>query len=227
MESIKQFYDKHVECWQNNPRHGVRQSYLSVLGDVKGKHILDIGCGCGFDIKELSDSGAFGTGLDISEHSLQIAKERLGNECSWNLLCEDFFNYSPEQKFDIVIFSMIVMHYADLNIVFKQLAQFLKPSGQLLLVTNNPYLVLLDYDLPYPPAGKSIEYTHKFVFNSKEILVKKYLHAFSDFYNIAKANDLVVDVFQEIADYSEETRFYNPNPHNGIPNFITFLYIKS
>lgn len=224
MNSISRFYDEHVECWIHNPRHSVRHSYLSLLGKVQGKSVVDIGCGCGFDMVELAAMGCHGTGLDISEYSLQIAKKRLESHNGWNLLCEDFFTYTPEQEYDIAVFSMIVMHYADLNSVFSKLAKFIKPGGQLLLVTNNPYLVMLDYDLPYPQTGKSVAYTHKFIYNEEEFTVEKYLHAFSDYYNAAKANGLLVDLFLEQANYSDETRFFNPNPRNDIPNFITFLY---
>ena len=227
INSICQFYDKYVDCWVRNPRISVRQSYLRLLGEVRCKRVIDIGCGCGFDLAELKVLGCYGTGLDISENSLQIARKRLGTVSKTDLLCEDYFNYTPEQKFDIAVFSMVVMHYPNLDSVFKKLAQFLKPGGQLLLVTNNPYLVLMDYNLPYPQAGKSVEYIHKFVYNGEEITLKKYLHAFSDYYNIAKSNGFMVDIFQEQVDYSDETSFFNPNPRNDIPNFITFLYRKS
>lgn len=225
--SISQFYNDYAECWVNYPRLSVRKSYLNLLGNVENKNVLDIGCGCGFDMVELNTLGAYGTGLDISNYSLQIAREKLGANSRWNLMCADFFTYSPNQVFDIVIFSMVIMHYEDMNFVYQKLAQFAKPGGQVLLVTNNPYLVLMDYNLQYPSSGRSVEYLHRFLYKGKEIFQKKYLHAFSDYFSIAKKNGLMIEFFQEQVNYTDETYFFNPTPHNNIPNFITFLYKKA
>lgn len=227
MNELSCFYDENADCWVNNPRMSVRKSYLGLLGTVRNKSVLDIGCGCGFDMAELSALGASGTGLDISKHSLQIAKERLGGDFRWDLLHEDFFTYTTDNKYDIVIFSMVVMHYSDLDLVFKKLSQFLKPGGLLLLVTNNPYLVLLDYNLQYPSSGNSVSYMHQFVYNGKEIKLKKYLHPFMDYFTMSNKNLLKIEAFQELSNYSNETLFFNPTPRCGIPNFLTFLYKKS
>lgn len=227
MNKIQKFYDKYADLWVNNPRYSIRNSYLNLLGDVRGKSIIDVGCGCGFDIAELTAKGAYGTGLDFSEQSIQIARERLGDRGNWNFVCGDFFTYIPEYEYDVVVFSMIIMHYADMNAVFKKLSQFIKHGGQLLLVTNNPYLVLMEYNLQYPVSGTSIAYTHRFVYNNKEILIEKYLHPFVSYFSMAKMNGLKIEGFQELVNYSEETKFFNPNPYSDIPNFLTFLYKKS
>ena len=49
---------------------------LSLIGDVKGKRILDIGCGFGKTDAALSDAGAsFILGIDISEKMIGKARE--------------------------------------------------------------------------------------------------------------------------------------------------------
>ncbi|MBR6445351.1 MAG: class I SAM-dependent methyltransferase [Prevotella sp.] len=227
MNVIKKFYDDFSEFWMENPRFGVRSAYLGMLGNVNGKSVLDIGCGCGFDIELLSNKGAHGIGIDFSENAIQQSRLRIGNNNNWKLVCADFMDYTPQHQFNIVLFSMVVMHYMDLYAVFNKLSSFVKRDGLLLLVTNNPYLVKLDYNLPYPTGNTCIPYEHHFNIDGREVNVKKYLHSFSNYINNASINQLAVNSMQEIEMYSQETRFFNPVPHASIPNFITILYSKN
>jgi len=227
MESIKQFYDDFVDCWLNNPRYSVRRSYLNVLGNVEGKRVLDIGCGCGFDIKELSSKGAYGTGIDFSEIAIRNSKEFVGDDSKWIFICDDFMSYRTNNKYDIVLFSMIVMHYHNLDAIFNTLSSFMKKGGLLLLVTNNPYLICKDYNLPYPEEDKCIPYKHHFFYNGETMTVPKYLHSFSDYINKAVIGGLSIVSLKEISIYSEETLFFNPVYHPSIPNFLSILYTKN
>ena len=226
MKPLEQFYDDFVDYWIQNPRPSVREAYLGLLGDVRGQRVIDIGCGCGLDIKELSKRGAHGTGLDFSKKSIQQAQKLIGTDEKWNFVCTDFLSYHPQEQYDIALFSMIVMHYPDLSVVFKHIASMLKEHGRLLLVTNNPYLVCADYHLPYPKENESRPYMHRFEYEGNEMTVEKYLHAFSGYVNRASENGLSVASVQELAIYTEETRFFNPVQHPSIPNFLTFLFIK-
>ena len=47
---------------------------LELLGNVKGKKVLDYGCGSGIYLKLLKERGANIKGFDISEEMLKIAK---------------------------------------------------------------------------------------------------------------------------------------------------------
>ena len=48
-----------------------------MLPDVRGKKVLDIGCGMGQHAKQYHDMGAESVlGIDISEKMLEFAKER-------------------------------------------------------------------------------------------------------------------------------------------------------
>jgi 2-polyprenyl-3-methyl-5-hydroxy-6-metoxy-1,4-benzoquinol methylase len=53
----------------------VLPSFLKLLGDVKGKKILDIGCGPGLYASLLTQKGAVVHGMDISKELIGIAKK--------------------------------------------------------------------------------------------------------------------------------------------------------
>src|SRR5262252_1715483 len=47
-----------------------------VLGDVRGKRILEVGCGDGFKAITLALRGATVVGVDISSRAIEVARER-------------------------------------------------------------------------------------------------------------------------------------------------------
>jgi len=108
---------------------------LSVLGNVKGKKILDFGCGSGIYARLLTKKGAKLKGFDISPEMLKIAKQlnpkldlRLGSG-----------NKIPfKEKFDIVLASLVVHYLKDWNKMFKQVKRVLKKGGYFIFSTGNP-----------------------------------------------------------------------------------------
>lgn len=226
----KKFYSENIKCWIENPRHCVRKLYIDMLGNVSGKRIIDVGCGCGYDIDHyLSKRGAHGIGLDFCEEAYNAVRGRIREFKDWKIVHTDMMQYIPDdEKFDIVIFSMVVMHYHNLSAIFEKLSSFLKPGGLLLLVTNNPYLICKEYDLSYPDADKSVSYQHHFFHQGKELTVTKYAHSISNYINTAFHHGLVVNNIQEFTLYNEETQFFNPViPNPPIPNILSILYEQS
>lgn len=226
MNEVQEFYSKNIKYWLDNPRYTIREGYLDLLGDISGKRIIDIGCGCGFDMQILSKrhKNIKGIGLDFCKESIEEAKVVLGNYTDWKFVQKDMMDYNPQQRFDIIVFSMVVMFYPDLCAIFKKMASLLNPGGQLLLVTNNPYLICKEYDVPYPEGTKSIKYQHVFPIQGKGEAITKYVHSFSSYINSALTSGFIVQRALEQAVYNEETSFYNPDANPSIPNFISFLY---
>jgi SAM-dependent methyltransferase len=81
---------------------------------AKNGRILDLGCGPGNTANEL-DSSAYGTyvGVDISEAALTKAKKRTeknGRTGKNSFVREDFVNYAPSEKFDVILFRESIYH---------------------------------------------------------------------------------------------------------------------
>lgn len=88
-----------------------KPAIFSTLPDVKGKSIIDLGCGYGENCKAFSEMGAeLVVGIDISNKMLEIAKEEnSANNIKYsNLPMEEI--KSIGQKFDIAV-SSLAMHY--------------------------------------------------------------------------------------------------------------------
>ena len=80
----------------------------------KGKKVLEIGCGIGTDAVQFVQNGASYTGIELSEKSLQIARDRFaiyGLEGKFlQLDAETCDNHSYNNKFDL-IYSFGVIHH--------------------------------------------------------------------------------------------------------------------
>lgn len=118
---------------------------VNKICDVKGKSVLDIGCGGGIYTKAIADMGAFTvTALDFSEQMLFAAKENCkaypnitfqqGNALETNL---------KSNQFDIVLVRAVIHHIADLETCFKEAFRILKHGGIYLIQDRTPEDCLL------------------------------------------------------------------------------------
>lgn len=114
---------------------------LKFLGDVKGKQILDLGCGEGGYSRELAQRGARVTAVDCSEPAIRYATEQAEKE---GLLIEHYQRNSndlfeiADESFDIVLCSMMLMDCEDFEGTIKEVVRVLKPGGRLFASVLHP-----------------------------------------------------------------------------------------
>jgi SAM-dependent methyltransferase len=114
---------------------------LRLLGDLRGKSVLDIGCGEGTNSILLAKLGAQVTGIDISPKSIELAERRAEiNQVrgSCRFLCSPLETAELEQgSFDIIWGDAILHHViADLANVLSRLTLWAKPGA--LMVFGEP-----------------------------------------------------------------------------------------
>lgn len=78
-KNVRDFYNKTAIQWAD--QFYADEENLPVLADFMsrlphGARVLDLCCGAGYDSMRLSRMGASVVGIDISEASISIAKER-------------------------------------------------------------------------------------------------------------------------------------------------------
>lgn len=108
---------------------------LELLGNVKGKKILDYGCGSGIYLKLLKSKGANVKGFDISEEMLKIAKK---NNPSLELRQGSGYAIPFKEQFDVIVASLVVHYMNDWDKMFKEMARVLKKRGIVVFSTGNP-----------------------------------------------------------------------------------------
>ncbi|MFH1802027.1 MAG: class I SAM-dependent methyltransferase [archaeon] len=114
---------------------------LELLGRIKGKKILDFGCGSGIYAEILTKKGAKVKGFDISKQMLAIAKQK---NPELDLRHGSGYKIPFKEKFDIVISSLVVHYLNDWNKMLKEIKRVLKRGGLFILSTGNPVTEIAD-----------------------------------------------------------------------------------
>lgn len=106
---------------------------------VKGKTVLDMGCGLGHQIQALliQDPQKI-TGLDISQKMLSEAQNRISSaKVDW--VCSALEDYHfGQNRFDLIISSMTLHYIEDLKILFQKIFNGLTSGGQFLFSMEHP-----------------------------------------------------------------------------------------
>lgn len=103
----------------------------------KGKKVLEIGCGIGTDTINFARAGALVTAVDVSEHSVDIARRRaevFGLSDSIRFYCGDaehLGEFLPRETFDLVYSFGVIHHTPHPEKVIRDLRAYLKPGGEL------------------------------------------------------------------------------------------------
>ena len=238
-KALQEFYNHNIENWEHFPRSEVRQQYLNLLNyQVRTRlSILDVGCGTGIDsqiiserLRTLNIEGYEALGIDFCDRAIELGNNKtISGDISkeWRFEVEDLFEFHTPKFFNIVLCSMVIMQYENIEVFFEKLSSFLDHKGQLLVVTNNPYLVSMEYSIAYINENS---YDHIFEIEpeKKQITIRKYHHSLNRYFEAAKKTHLFLESYKEIYAYNNETSMFNSAEKNtyGYPNFIALHFIK-
>lgn len=129
----------------------------NLLGDVRGKDVLDLGCGDGENTILLVNRGAKVCAIDISDSLIELARRRM----EVNGFVEGFKFYTgsahklpfPDASFDVV-FGMATLHHFDPEQTSREVWRVLRSGGRAIFkepVRNSRFLWLLRRLIPYRP----------------------------------------------------------------------------
>lgn len=108
-----------------------------MVGSIKGKSVLDIGCARGYLGRTLKDKGAsYVVGTDISESALIESRQVLDETYVFNLDGEWPADLEAK-RFDIVIMAEVLEHVFNPVGVLKKIRRILKEEGSLIITTPN------------------------------------------------------------------------------------------
>jgi SAM-dependent methyltransferase len=105
-----------------------------LLGDAKGKRVLDFGCGSGEEMIPLIHRGASVVGIDISPDLIAIAELRLREEkLDGEVRVGSAYETAlPDSSLDVV-FCMSLIHHLELPKVKEEMLRVLRPGGVVIL----------------------------------------------------------------------------------------------
>ncbi len=110
---------------------------IPLLGNVKNKEILDLGCGTGRYSIALSKKGAIVTAVDFSKEMLAVAKKKAKN-AQINFKQVDLKKSFPKGKYDIILSMLMLGHFKKLEPILKRISNALKINGICIISTFHP-----------------------------------------------------------------------------------------
>ncbi len=125
----------YTRIYLNNP------ATFKLIGDIKGKKVLDLACGEGTNTKILAEKGAEVTGVDFSFSLICIAKEKDTEEKTGiTYLVQDAANLEDisDGSFDLVTCFMSLQDIEPLDEAVKEVARILKPKGRFVFSIPHP-----------------------------------------------------------------------------------------
>jgi len=140
----KQFSNEYDKLRKENKGYNANDlieipNFRSMLPDVKGKSVLDLGCGYGETDKYLKELGAtYVLGTDISTHMIEIANnENKLDGIEYQVLPMEEIS-TLNRKFDIIISSLAFHYIKDYKKLIKDIYNLLNDNGVLVFSQEHP-----------------------------------------------------------------------------------------
>jgi SAM-dependent methyltransferase len=156
LQSVRDYWDRYVsglqvpgEPWgspgffrqikeAHQPAYAVSTRLLQ-LPRYRHRRILEVGCGLGLDVVEYLHHGAQVTAIDVSFHSLELARRLLVNEqMTARLLQADAEELPfPDEVFDLVVARGVLMYTPRTRRAVDEVYRVLRPGGEMLAILHN------------------------------------------------------------------------------------------
>jgi ubiquinone/menaquinone biosynthesis C-methylase UbiE len=141
-------YDDIAEQYRRTTESPLRRfveayTLLRLIGDVRGKSVLDLGCGEGFFARRFMELGATRVvGVDISPAMIELAQaEERENPQGIDYICADVRNLTDVGDFDIVA-AAYLLHYSktegEMQQMCASIARHLSAGGRFVTLNENP-----------------------------------------------------------------------------------------
>ena len=149
LDEVEKFASLAARWWDKDsefkPLHDINPLRLNYIkeqcgGSLKGKRILDVGCGGGILCESLALEGAEVVGIDLAEAGLEVAKLHLlesGLDVNYQKITAEEFAESNAETFDIVTCMEMLEHVPEPSSIIKSCSKLAKPQGKVFFSTIN------------------------------------------------------------------------------------------
>jgi ubiquinone/menaquinone biosynthesis C-methylase UbiE len=215
--SLNEGYNRWAEFYDadDNPLHLLEETVVDeALGDVRGKAVLDLGCGTGRQTLRLAAKGARVTGVDQSEGMLEKAKAKdgAGSVQFLHLNLDEAFPFA-DASYDVVVSFLVLEHLADLGRFFSHCRRVCQKSGFLCFTAMHPAMVLRGVQARYTEAS------------GRKVYPKGYPYQISDYVNAAIGAGLrLARITEHTADVSLGGASRRARKYEGWPLLLTLTF---
>ncbi len=139
----KDLYNKHAVAYTASIEKGrFYNKYIDmpaikkIITGIKGKKVLDVGCGPGTYTSYFASKGATVCAIDISEEMIKLTHKKVP---SAEVRVADMNKIPyPSGAFDLVFYGLSIHYLKDILPTLKEAYRVLKNKGRLVISTGNP-----------------------------------------------------------------------------------------
>ena len=134
------WWDKTSEFKPLHDINPLRLNYIDKALTLKGKTVLDVGCGGGILSESMAERGAKVTGIDLGEKALKVAQLHSlesGVAVDYQFISVEKLAEQQPASFDVVTCLEMLEHVPDPASVVAACAKLVKPGGKVFLSTIN------------------------------------------------------------------------------------------
>ncbi len=122
---------------QINP---LRLDWIDALASLKGKRVVDVGCGGGILAESMSRLGADVKGIDLAEKSLKVAQLHgleSGIKVDYEVISAESLADRESAQYDVVTCMEMLEHVPDPSATIAACSKMVKPGGWVFFSTIN------------------------------------------------------------------------------------------
>jgi ubiquinone/menaquinone biosynthesis C-methylase UbiE len=161
-----------------------KPAIVKLLGDIKGKKILEIGCGTGYWTRFFAKKGANCTGIDSNKNQLNLAKEKNTQKIKYLEMNATNLKELKPNSFDIVFLEYVLLEIptlAKIKKIFAEINRSLKKNGILLISDMHPFDPFIHKDrFEYPKEFNY--YSSGETFKAKALQINNKWIKYSDYH---------------------------------------------
>ena len=155
-EQVREYWDNHVHDWKvAKSAVGTKEFFLEIeeyrfeklhylpklvdFDAYSGQSVLDVGCGVGNDLSRFARGGANVVGVDLAEHSIDLAKQNfeMRNLPGQFLLMDGENMEFEDNTFDLVYCHTVIHFTVNPERMMREIYRVLKPGGTAIVMTVN------------------------------------------------------------------------------------------
>jgi 2-polyprenyl-6-hydroxyphenyl methylase/3-demethylubiquinone-9 3-methyltransferase len=139
-ELASRWWDPYSEFKTLHEINPLRLGYIQGVTSLKGKQVLDVGCGGGILAESMAACGAHVTGIDMGEAPLQVARLHLLEsklEVNYERIPVERLAAERPKSFDLITCMEMLEHVPDPSSVIQACAKLVTPGGHLFFSTIN------------------------------------------------------------------------------------------
>lgn len=183
-------YDSNENKTRDLEKEVCQQYFLNKQFD----HVLEIGCGTGKNTSWLMDIAENITAIDFSEEMLEQARSKIQASHVQFIRMDIKEPWELNGSFDLITCSLVLEHLQNLQPIFSQISEYLKPGGQFYIGELHPYKYLKGSRARFE---KDLDVVH----------VESYVHHISDFLKEGQTSGLNLILLDE---WFDDTSRQNP-----------------